>query len=67
MPHDQLAALTRQLRVARRNLAEDAPHSPAWSATVEWVDDLEAEIRELRTPPGSVTSVALLERRRLIA
>jgi hypothetical protein len=67
MPHDQLAVLTRQLRVARRNLAEDAPHSPAWSATTEWVDELEAEIRELRAPLNIVTAVALMERRRLIA
>jgi hypothetical protein len=62
MPSDQLAILTSQLRTARRNLADDAPHSPAWAATTEWVDDLEREIRELGTALGIVVSMVLAER-----
>ena len=65
MSDEQLAILTRQLRIARRNLADDAPHSPAWAATTEWVDDLEQEIRELGTALGRVVSIALLERTRV--
>jgi hypothetical protein len=65
MPDEQLAVLTRQLRIAHRNLADDAPHSPAWAATTEWVDDLKQEIRELGTALGLVVSIALLERTRV--
>jgi hypothetical protein len=44
---DKTALLTRELVVARRRLEGDTPHSPAWAATIEWVDDLERTIREL--------------------
>ena len=54
MPTEQLAILTRLLQVARRNLAEDVPHSPAWAATIEWVNDLERDIRDLGASLGIV-------------
>ena len=52
MPNEQLANLTRLLQVARRNLADDAPHSPAWAATIEWVNALEQDIRDLGVSLG---------------
>ena len=61
MPNEQLAHLTRQLRRARRNLQSDAPYGPAWAATIEWVDDLEREIRDLGTDLGLLMSVAIAE------
>lgn len=64
MPDDQLAQLTRQLRRARRNLLSDAPSSPAWAASIEWVDDLEREIRDLGTSLGLIMSIAIAERMR---
>jgi hypothetical protein len=32
-------------------LAADAPGSPAWAATVEWSDELEAQIRSMSRDP----------------
>jgi hypothetical protein len=55
--------LTRQLRVARRVLAGDAPYGPAWAATIEWVDELEQEIQGLGRALGLVVSMKVLERR----
>jgi hypothetical protein len=52
MPEQQLAILTRLLRLARRNLADDVPYSPAWGADTMWVNQLQAEIRNLRTDLG---------------
>jgi hypothetical protein len=65
MSDNQLAILTGRLRVARRNLAEDVPHSPAWAATTEWVDELEREIQELGSALGVIVSAALKERMRV--
>jgi hypothetical protein len=63
MSDDQLAVLTRLLRLARRNLADEAPGSPAWEVTTKWLDDLEREIRELGRDLGALLSIALSERR----
>ena len=65
MSDDQLAILTSRLRVARRNLAEDVPHSPAWAATTEWVDDLEREIHELGSALGVIVPAGQVERMRV--
>lgn len=65
MSANQLVVLRGQLRVARRNLAEDAPHSPAWAATTEWVDELEREVHELADTLGVIVSAALPERVRV--
>jgi hypothetical protein len=65
MSKDQLVILSGQLRVARRNLAEDAPHSPAWAATTEWVNDLEREIHDVASALGVIVSATLLERVRV--
>lgn len=62
MSVNQLVVLRGQLRVARRNLAEDAPHSPAWAATTEWVDELEREINELASRYGVIVPAERLER-----
>lgn len=65
MHNEQLAHLTRQLRRARRNLQGDAPYGPAWAASIEWVGDLEREIRDLGTDLGLLMSVAIAERTRI--
>jgi hypothetical protein len=56
--------LARQLIRVRRNLDLEAPHSPAWTATSEWVDDLERQIRDLGVDVELAVSVALEERSR---
>lgn len=53
-----------QLRRARGNLLSDAPSSPAWAASIEWVDDLEREIRDRGTDQGPRMSIAIAERMR---
>ena len=65
MPKEQLVILTRLLRVARRNLADDAPHSPAWAATTEWVDALEGEIHDLAVELGLAAAIPLAATGRL--
>jgi hypothetical protein len=52
MPNEQLAILAVLLRLARRNLAGDVPYSPAWAADTMWLNQLQGEIRDLRTDLG---------------
>jgi hypothetical protein len=48
--------LVRQLQRVRRVLAADVPGSPAWAATVEWRDELEAQIRSMGRDPDAAGS-----------
>jgi hypothetical protein len=61
-PPVEIPVLARQLRRARRNLATDSPFSPAWTATVEWVDELEGQARSMGLDPDAL--VEQLPRRR---
>jgi hypothetical protein len=56
--------LARQLIRVRRSLELEAPHGPAWTATSEWVDDLERQIRDLGVEVDLAVSIALEERSR---
>jgi hypothetical protein len=56
--------LARQLIRVRRNLELEAPHGPAWTATSEWVDDLERQIRDLGVEVELAIALALTERSR---
>ena len=52
MPKQQLAILTSLQELARRNLADEVPYSPAWASTTMWLNLLQGEIRDLRTDLG---------------
>ena len=54
----EIPVLAHQLRRARRNLASDSPGSPAWTATAEWVDELEAEARAWGLDPDDLVEQA---------
>jgi hypothetical protein len=50
----EIASLARQLARVRRALADEAPHSPAWAATVEWVEELEEGARAMGLDPDTL-------------
>ena len=54
MSADVITELVRQLLRVRSILAADVPGSPAWAATVEWRDELEAQIRSMGRDPDAV-------------
>ena len=54
MSNDEINHLARELVRVRRNLAAEAPFSPAWTATVEWCDDLESQVRSLGMDPDAL-------------
>jgi hypothetical protein len=56
MSDDLTTDLVRQLQRVRRLLAADVPGSPAWAATVEWCDELEAQIRSMGRDPDATSS-----------
>jgi hypothetical protein len=56
--------LVRQLQRVRRLLAADVPGSPAWAATVEWCDELEAQIRSMGRDPDAASSQEQMPSRR---
>jgi hypothetical protein len=54
MSSDDLGHLTRQLLRVRAIVAAEVPSSPAWAATVEWREELEAEIRSMGIDPDDL-------------
>ena len=54
MSSDDLGHLTRQLLRVRAIVAAEVPSSPAWAATVEWREELEAEIRSMGIDPDAI-------------
>ena len=64
MSNDEINRLARELVRVRRNLAAEAPYSPAWTATVEWCDDLESQVRSLGMDPDALARSALSARSR---
>lgn len=62
MSNDEISDLARQLVRVRGTLAAEAPSSPAWAATIEWRDELEAQLRS-----GGVDPDALGRSRKLAA
>jgi hypothetical protein len=54
MTDDEIRDLARQLARVRGIVAADVPGSPAWAATVEWRDELEAQIRSMGLDPDAV-------------
>lgn len=54
IPSIEIPVLVRQLRQARHNLATDMPSSPAWTATVEWVDELVGQARAMGLDPDDL-------------
>jgi hypothetical protein len=67
MSNDEISRLAFRLTRVRDALATEAPFSPAWAATVEWCDELEAQIRSMGTDPDALagaTRPAARRRRR---
>jgi hypothetical protein len=54
MPDDSITDLVRHLIRVRGLVAADMLGSPAWAATVEWCDELEAEIRSIGIDPDAL-------------
>jgi hypothetical protein len=54
MTDDEIRDLACQLARVRGIVAADVPGSPAWAATVEWRDELEADIRSLGLDPDAL-------------
>lgn len=65
MSDDVIIDLVRQLSRVRSVLASDMPGSPAWAATVEWRDELEAQIRSMGRDPDAVDRPTSEARRQL--
>ena len=64
MFNDEISRLARQLVRVRDALAAEAPFSPAWAATVEWCDELEAQIRSMGRDPDALARATRLAARR---
>jgi hypothetical protein len=64
VPDEAISDLVRQLLRVRGMLATDTPGSPAWAATVEWRDELEAQIRSMGRDPEVVDRTAKAARPR---
>jgi hypothetical protein len=60
MSDDEIRHLIRQLLRVRGIVASDVPGSPAWAATVEWRDELEAQIRSMGMDPDALARSAKL-------
>ena len=54
MSDDEINHLARLLLRVRGIVAADMPGSPAWAATVEWRDELEAQIRSMGIDPDAL-------------
>ena len=54
MTDDEIRDLACQLARVRGIVAADVPGSPAWAATVEWRDELEAQIRSMGMDPDAL-------------
>ena len=50
MTRDQLAEMRRRIAMAQRHLATQVPNSPAWTAMLSWIEELEAQILAARAP-----------------
>ena len=59
MSPTEIAGLARQLARVRRVLADETPQSPAWAATVEWVEELEEQIRAMGLNPDALAENAV--------
>ena len=64
MSNNEINHLARELVRVRRNLAAEAPYSPAWTATVELCDDLESQVRSLGMDPDALARSTLPARSR---
>jgi hypothetical protein len=64
MPNDEIDDLARQLLRVRAIVAAEAPSSPAWAATVEWRDEIEAQLRSMGIDPDVLARTPELAGRR---
>jgi hypothetical protein len=64
MSVDEISRLAWRLVRVRDVLAAEAPFSPAWAATVEWGDELEAQIRSMGRDPDALARATRLAARR---
>jgi hypothetical protein len=58
MSPTEIASLARQLARVRRALEAEAPFGPAWTATQEWVDELEQRVRAMGLNPDALVENA---------
>ena len=54
MSDDEIGSLVHLLLRVRGIVAAEAPSSPAWAATVEWRDELEAQLRARGMDPDAL-------------